>query len=263
MKTKIPTKTDFFQQNDFCNLVHNGRDVWFSKHEFLLEDYREIEKIDAPVTVICGNSDYSFTYEMAEKAPSNVKQIFATNSICSDGVFVKTLPIGIESSFSAKRQGHGQSFSFAAEKEQLILKAQQAKNQTKNLIYSNFSVETNREIRGPLSEFLSGEHITRENNVPMSDFFYQISCHEAVLCPIGNGLDTVRTYETLYCGKIPIIYGSDVIYNQLFLDLPCVHVSSVDQINDEEFISKEIKKAQQKNKIDIAYMNYWIRQLYD
>lgn len=197
--------------------------------------------------------------ENCRKKPPNVKKIYATNSICSDNKTIFSLPIGIESSFSAKRVGHGQGFSFASQKEELIKRLES--KETKNLIYSNFLIDTNPSVRRPLLDNLGGSHITKESGVSMSHFFNQISCHEAVLCPIGNGLDTVRTYETFYCGKIPIIYGSDEIFKQLFFDMPCVYVSSIDELNDESYILYKINEAKNRTNFEKAYMDYWINKI--
>ena len=254
--TKQPTKNKFFQQNALCNELHNGQEIWFSKFEFALQDFSEVEKLENEVIFICGNSDCSFSERMAERKPPNVRKIYATNSICSDNETIFSLPIGIESAFSANRTGHGQGFSFASQKEEIIRSIQP--KQTKNLIYSNFLIDTNPSIRQFLFNNLRGSHITKESGVPMSHFFEQIAYHEAVLCPVGNGLDTVRTYETFYCGKVPIIYGSDQVFKQLFFDMPCVYVSSVDEINDESYISAKINEAKNRTNFEKAYLDYWI-----
>jgi hypothetical protein len=86
--------------------------------------------------------------------------------------------------------------------------------------------------------------------------------HEAVLCPIGNGLDTVRTYETFYCGKVPIIYGSDIIYNELFKDMPCLYASSIEELLDEHTMAVRIRNARARiHDIDKAYLEYWLRRI--
>jgi len=253
----------FFQQNQLCNIVHNGNAVWFCKFEYMLNDFVEISKLNHEVTFICGNSDYPFTEEYAGRAPQNITRIFATNSMCSDNKRVFSLPIGIESTFPTNRPGHGVGFGFASTKtEQLNIKALPCA--TKNLIYANFNVNTNQNIRLPLlNNIKNSHHITVSTpTLDIESYFNNIKTHEAVLCPIGNGLDTVRTYETLYCNRIPIIYGSDIIYNQLFKDLPCVYAKTINEILDREFISSEIERAKPKfANIRMAYLEYWIHKI--
>jgi hypothetical protein len=250
-------------QNLLCNLLHNEKNIWYSKYEFLLQDFEIIKQMDHDVVVICGNSDYSFDNTLLDKKPKNVKCIFATNSICSDNELVFSLPIGIESSFPAKRQGHGDGFSFAQEKEYHINRVNSQTFNIKNLIYSNFSVTTNQRIRSSINDRIKkSNYVTIESGISLETFYNQVASHEAVLCPIGNGLDTVRTYETFYCGKIPIIYGSDIIYKNLFYDMPCVYISDLDEINDEKYIFLKIEEAKiKKNQIHKAYMNYWIDKI--
>lgn len=254
---------EFFMQNLLCNLLHNGEDIWYSKHEFILQDFEAIKKINSDVTVICGNSDYSFNQYLLDKKPDNVKRIFATNSTCSDNKLVFSLPIGIESSFPTKREGHGFGFCFADEKHYHINRVNLESSDIKNLIYSNFSINTNPNVRREINDKIKkSKYVTIESDISFKQYYDQISSHEAVLCPIGNGLDTVRTYEAFYCGKIPIIYGSYLIYKDIFYDMPCVYISDIDEINDEKYIFSKIEDAKtKKNKINKAYLNYWIEKI--
>lgn len=254
---------NFFMQNLLCNLMHNEKDIWYCKHEFILDDFESIKKLDNDVIFICGNSDYSFDEFFLQKKPSNVKFIFATNSTCSDNKLVFSLPIGIESAFGSKRNGHGMGFEFAEEKHFHINRVNDQKFDIKNLIYSNFSIQTNPYVRGSINEKIAkSKHVTIESQVSIEHFFNQVASHEAVLCPIGNGLDTVRTYETFYCNKIPIIYGSDLIYKNIFHDMPCIYIEDIEEINDEKHIYDKIKQAQsKKDKLNKAYLNYWIQTI--
>jgi hypothetical protein len=254
---------EFFMQNLLCNLLHNGEDIWYSKYEFILQDFEAIKKINCDVTVICGNSDYSFNQYLLDQKPDNVKRIFATNSTCSDNKLVFSLPIGIESSFPTKREGHGFGFCFSDEKHYHINRVNLESFDIKNLIYSNFSINTNPNVRGEINDKIKkSKYVTIESDISFKQYYDQISSHEAVLCPIGNGLDTVRTYEAFYCGKIPIIYGSDLIYKDIFYDMPCVYISDIDEINDEKYIFSKIEDARtKKNKINKAYLNYWIEKI--
>lgn len=260
---KIHLKNNFFQQNLLCNRLHNSNTIWFSKFEFALNDFKFIKNLNNNIIFICGNSDEPFTENIFLEKPDNVKFIFATNSICSDNKNIFSIPIGIESDFPANRSGHGIGFSFAKEKEFHINRVCDKVFDTKNLIYSNFSNQTNIKVRSGINETIKkSKYVTIESEVSLEKYFDQIASHEAVLCPIGNGLDTVRTYETFYCGKIPIIYGSNIIYKNIFFDMPCIYINDLDEINDENHIKTKIQEAKsKKNKIEKAYLNYWIDQI--
>jgi hypothetical protein len=253
----------YFTQNELCNTVHNEKNVWFCKFEYIFEDFATISQLDHEVIFICGNSDYSFTEKILSNKPDNIKYIFATNSTCSDNKSIFSLPIGIESPFGAKRIGHGIGFSFSQEKYSHIQRVNEQKLNIKNLIYSNFLVETNPYIRETINQKIKkSKYVTIQNKVSLENFFNEVASHEAVLCPIGNGLDTVRTYETFYCGKIPIIYGSDLIYKNIFHDMPCVYIHDIEEINDEKYIFDKIEQAKnKKDKFDKAYLKYWLQEI--
>ena len=78
-----------------------------------------------------------------------------------------------------------------------------------------------------------------------------------MVCPVGNGLDTHRVYETLYCGRIPITFQKE-LYERLYNKLPIVYLDSIDKLNDvtllESLISSEEKKIWDK---DILNFSYW------
>jgi len=257
------TRADYFQQNVLCNLLHNEKTIWFCKHEYIQQDFEQINQLDNEVIFICGNSDYQVDETTLINRPKNVKYIFATNCFVSNNEDVFTIPIGIESVETTMRDGHGVGFNFAADKIYHLNRIKSVVSQTKNLIYSNFSVNTNHAVRQHINDYIhSCNYITIENNISLEHYFNQICSHEAVLCPIGNGCDTVRTYETLYCGKVPIIYGRDTIYKSLLYDLPCVYIDTLDELHNYKHISIKIEEAKAKTlNLDKAYLNYWVDKI--
>lgn len=255
---------DFFRQNDLCNAVHDDKNIWFCKFEFLQNDIEQIKKIKNDITLIVGNSDCTFTEKELNIIPDNVKKIYASNSCCSDNTRVFTIPIGVESTNNSKRYGHGIKFDFASEKETYIKKAISSDNEYKNLILCNFSLHTNFNVRSYLIQnCINIDHITvSKNNLTYENYYAEICKHKANLCPIGNGIDTVRTYETLYCNRIPIIYGSDLIYKNLLFDLPCVYLDDVSELKDMKFIEEKINKVEKNfQNVNKVYLKYWINKI--
>lgn len=256
---------NFFRQNDLCNAVHNGENIWFCKIEFLNQDLEKIKKINKDITLIIGNSDFTFSRNELEQIPDNVKTIYASNSSCTDNIRVFTLPLGVESTTICKREFHGTPFSFASEKEKNIRQQIEKKDHVyKNLIYCNFSISTNFSVRNELmAKALNIKHITTSNNILKYDQYYNEICnHKANLCPIGNGFDTVRTYETLYCNRIPIIYGSDIIYKNLLNDMPCIYIKNLEELENLENMQYAInEKLNNFVNIEKAYLEYWIQKI--
>lgn len=51
----------------------------------------------------------------------------------------------------------------------------------------------------------SGFVTVEQSRCPYQEFYRRILDHEFVLAPRGNGLDTVRVWETLYLGRVPVL----------------------------------------------------------
>jgi hypothetical protein len=252
---------DFFRQNILCNTLHDHQNIWFCKYEHLSQDIETIRKINNKIKLIVGNTDECFTISDYQKLPKNISHVFASNSICSDNKNIFSLPLGIESSEFSKRNGHGIGFDMSVEKETNILRVRDVKPEKyKNLILANFSLQTNYPIRLFLiNHCINNNHISvQKNNLSYFQYYNEVSNHRSVLCPIGNGLDTVRTYETIYCNRVPIIFGSDIIYKELFFDLPCVYLKNIDDLKNENEMIKKIEEAEKKfNNTHKVYLKHW------
>lgn len=77
-----------------------------------------------------------------------------------------------------------------------------------------------------------------------------------VLCPIGNGVDTHRLWETLYCNRVPITIkiGNFKIYD-LYKKLPIIILDSLEEILDKQHIITLYKKTINKN-YDYSLLDY-------
>jgi hypothetical protein len=256
---------DFFRQNHLNDILHNEKDIWYCKYELLSQDISKIAQANYKVKLIVGNSDESFTIKDLKNLPTNVEYVFASNNTCADEKKIFSLPLGIESVEDAKRKKHGIGFKFAEEKEVNIKRVREKKPiNYKNLILCNFSLQTNYPVRKfLLDNCLNKNHISVQmQRQSYFNYFDEVSNHRAVLCPIGNGLDTVRTYETLYCNRVPIIFGSDIIYNKILFDLPCVYLENVRDISNEMKMIEKILEAETKIKnMEKAYLTYWIKKI--
>jgi hypothetical protein len=58
----------------------------------------------------------------------------------------------------------------------------------------------------------------KANGSDFDSYIDNIYNHKFVLCPEGNGMDTHRTWETLYLGSVPIELGNN--NNRFWSDLP-------------------------------------------
>ena len=93
------------------------------------------------------------------------------------------------------------------------------------------------------------EIVEYENDLRISNF---------VLCPQGNGIDTHRVWETLYCGSIPIIeYHTG--FNQ-FKNLPIMFVDDFYKVSKKS-LENFLDNLQVKN-LDMMDFSYWNKEIF-
>ncbi len=57
---------------------------------------------------------------------------------------------------------------------------------------------------------LGPEILVQKNKLSLSEYLNQLSQAQYVICPRGNGMDTIRIYEAVLAGAIPIIQKTDI-----------------------------------------------------
>lgn len=272
------------QMNHFGSL-HNGKTIFFSHMERLPKIFEEISSLNNEVILITGNSDKGIEPYVIESAPSNIKYWFAQNHL-SPKKNLFSIPIGLQDSFWNIRPDHGVGYDYAVEKVEIIKKIYLEDNSLPSkFIYANFNPTTNPGYRNRMKEVcLSIPYITFEDSsLSYKEFVTGILEHEATFCPIGNGVDTHRLWEVLYCKRIPITVKVNSplstkvnsflsgesnhapvlpyeyeIYNQLYSKLPIVVLDTFEQLYDINLLQEKI--SEQKNKkydSQLLDFNYW------
>lgn len=128
------------------------------------------------------------------------------------------------------------------------------------LLYANFGTASNPSVREPLRDWLrkpAQQWITREphNGVSgKSAYIDALYSHHFVFCPPGNGEDTHRMWEALYCGAIPVVRESPAMRD--FHDLPILFVPQIDSLS-EQFLRDQLAAWPQcrfsREKLGIGY----------
>lgn len=257
---------DLLQLNKFGNL-HNGKSVIFCKTELLSAEFKRIKKIKNEVVLISGNSDYEINEGLVSNMPVNVIEWYCQNNQVSHPK-LKSIPIGLENSFPNKRRMHGTAWPHAVEKVRLLNKTFSApeSNQPSKFLYANFNIQTNMAHREPIMAVCKNTTFINcdEPNLRYDDFIAKVLDHEAVVCPAGNGIDTHRLYEILYCKRVPITFriGDYAIYKDLYEKLPIVILDSIDELKNEKKIKELISIARQ-NSFNNALLDfaYWQRTI--
>lgn len=248
---------DLIQLNKFSKL-HNDQSIWFCKTDYIYKDFQAISRLDHNVILITGNSDYPITETIVEKKPKNIIKWFAQNALSN---FLEPIPIGLENKLEASRHGHGIGYRHRVEQTELEIIEQPEVSPRFN-IYANFNVNTNPSFRKNIKNIcINSKHINwQEPNLSISKWFNNIRDHRMVVCPMGNGIDTHRLWETLYCNRVPIIVKTAQykIYD-LYLKFPIIVLEDTNELEDEKHInalySQTLKKS---HNIDMLNINYWI-----
>jgi hypothetical protein len=249
---------DFIQLNKL-SILHNYNNIIFCKTDYLLQDFQSISKHNNDIILISGNSDYPITDEVVKLAPKNIKKWYCQNAVSNNDI-IFPIPIGLENKIESHRKNHGIDYLERMTEKEHLINSISKMNPTK-FIYANYNDNTNIEYRSHLTHKIKNiSHITYQSpNISLKQFFSDIADHKMVLCPIGNGIDTHRLWETLYCDRIPVTLkvGSYKIY-ELYKKLPIIVLESIEELLDQKHMIKLYDKAMSKPKNSfLLSCEYW------
>ena len=130
-----------------------------------------------------------------------------------------------------------------------------------DFMYANFGIESNPGWRNKVKDMCTKSDFVNFEQSKLSyiQFINNILSHEAVVCPIGNGLgDNHRIYETLYLNRIPIVFSKNqnILYDKIYSKLPVVMVDDLDELLDYDIMQEKVNKAKTKS-IDTIRFSYW------
>lgn len=249
---------NIIQINKF-SYFHNNYNVFFSKTDFINKTFDEIRDLEHQVILISGNSDYCITDEIVNNIPSNVIKWFCQNRLSNNNL-LESIPLGLENTIECKVPNNGYVWNHALIKTELLSKSYNTL--PSKFIYANFSLSTNpnRPKIAKICEdtkYITCDIInshTESNNRSYTQYIDSILNHQAVVCPQGNDQgDNHRVYETLYLGRIPIVFNH-LQYKYLHHKFPVILLSSFDQLKDKNYLIDKIEKT--KKTFDISNLNY-------
>lgn len=244
---------DLLQLNYFSQL-HDDENVIFCKTDFLPNEFNRIAS-KGPVVLISGNSDYEINDNVVDHCPPNVIKWYAQNATCSSDR-VEGIPIGIENTIVCKREGHGKVWDHALEKPEILISTPRPEP-TKD-IYSNFSVKTHwsREIVAYTINKIP--YITKRTGLSYKEFVSDVLDHRMVVCPVGNGIDTHRMWETLYLDRVPIVIRSPV--SERFEELPIIFIDDWEELRNIEAIYDKYYNVLSNSK-SMLDPQYWVDKI--
>lgn len=137
----------------------------------------------------------------------------------------------------------------------LLNKVIEYNNHKTNLVFKNFSINTNVSKRSVV------DFITHKNGISMSKPFNQEGYFDAIsksmfcISPPGNGVDCHRIWECMYLKTVPVIE-----YNEAFKEfshLPILFITDWNVVTPEFLMSKANMLKQFNTPIPELTMDYW------
>lgn len=252
---------DIIQINKFSNL-HSDK-IIFCKTDFIFEEFKNIEKLPHDVILITGNSDYPIDEHRFYSKPKNIKEWYAQNALINNEILVP-LPIGLENKTDSMRHGHGVGYYDRVLEKELLLSRNFTTYPTKKY-YSNFNISTNYQYRLKIKNIcINSPHIDwEESNLSSTEFFNKILEYDAVVCPVGNGIDTHRLWEVLYSDRIPItIKVGDFKIYELYEKLPIILLNNENDLLSEKLLDEKLNEIKNKQyDRSLLDMSYWKQKI--
>lgn len=145
--------------------------------------------------LITGQTDHKITKSIFLNKPKCISKWFAVNVAYQTNELIP-IPLGLSNNVAGKNLN----------KDNYLRLIQ--KMRKKNIIYSNFEINTNYFHR---RQFLKNYYINNPEynfeleKINFDQYVENLNEFEYILCPWGNGIDTHRVWETLYANSIPIV----------------------------------------------------------
>ena len=253
---------NLIQMTRFCNDLHDDDKIIFCKIDFIKEEFLRIKEKGNKCILIIANGDITFDDNLLSLCPDNVYHIFATNTNCYNNK-VTPIPIGVEIDILPSRPNHGIINDGIFHKKKYLLDPSLLKQiPKKEKLISNFRVNTNPYFRNIIKKICDEQiNIDTYDEISFEDFGTYTMSYLGVISPRGNGIECIRTYETLYLGGIPIVVGDSSDYiainEKIYKNLPVVFINNYERLKDFEFIKNEIEKVKNNSRESLNY-SYWV-----
>jgi len=210
-------------------------------------------------TMLLGHSD-----RFISKSPVSALKLFGFSKIVGVNVgqtadFSFPIPLGLTNptneSFYHSIFGNSQHLIRANDTTRFS-------DQFESTFIANFSIATNAKVRSRVADVCNRLSIKVEEpdftELGRINYLKSLRMSSFVICPIGNGLDTHRVWETLYMGGIPIVESHPML-NYLLYDLPVLILDDWNQLGNISELERkfyEIKNLKWDfRKLDV---NHWI-----
>lgn len=263
-RNQLISSDRYLEHSNNCKTCHYQKSdalfrskLWRGKTQSSLFSYPRTKRKE---TLLLGHSDRHVSgKELLALKAFGFTRIFGINTDFRAG-FSSPIPLGLTNSTNESELHTlfgNQNHLEVANHNSHYLKA------FNNTYIANFTVSTNMSERSRIFTILeeAGHKIEIPNFSEEGRISYLKSLRESsfVICPVGNGLDTHRIWETLYMGGIPIIKSHHVL-NILVEGLPVLILEDWRELLNESIMEERWYQLQQ-GEFDFGRLDvdYWIR----
>jgi hypothetical protein len=248
------TVDDIITPDKFISLAHNclserrnsgielipDRNIFFVKTDYISQFHQQyLPHINYEFVLITHDADNPVTEKYLPILQNRfLKKWFGMNChILHDKL--QSIPIGIAN----ECWPHGN-------KQVLLDTANRVLKDKLNLIYSNFTKETNLSQRQNVALILKDlkDIFLEHQKLSYKDYLNKISTYKFIISPPGNSVDCHRIWESIYIGTIPIVLKSvPMVY---FKDCPILFIDKWEDLYEvdlEEKYNTIIQKSRMKS----------------
>ena len=104
----------------------------------------------------------------------------------------------------------------------------------------------------------------KHNRLKPKTYARLASDYKFVVCPRGNGIDTIRFWETLYRGSIPIVESSDWAKYFQSHGIPTLLVDNFEELlswSESDFSAIWHEKIKTPSEIEALWPEYWLKRI--
>ena len=212
--------------------------------DFLFEDLKQVEHFNNLI-LITHESDLPITEKLFSAKPSCISKWFGINVFYQNENLIP-IPIGVPGKFT--------EFYDKSHKYQNT-----SVNDKLDKIYINFRDNTNNKERFGLKSYFEKKDwaVVDNNKITPDEYQDNLKKYTYNLCPIGNGIDTYRIWETLLAGSIPVT-KKHLAFNS-FEKFPIIFLENL-KIDNLESLELNNKSLNSSN-LNFLNIGYWKKMI--
>lgn len=247
-KYKIISKNRDFTGLKLKNLKIKNGDIVFCNSSYLnlfFKYLRRLKRITS-ITLITSQSDFSVTKKVFINKPECITKWYAVNVDFEDANLIP-IPLGLANNYSPKNIRVNDLLNYRFEN---INK--------ENKLYVNLRKSTNYKERENIENLFKDKDwvVMKEPNLSIHEYIKDLNRYKFIFCPWGNGFDTHRIWEALYCGSFPI---TKTHVGLSFKNLPIISFDKFDDLSIEKLIAESNKKEFNTENLNLEYWNKLIK----